>query len=336
VVAILSGAFPGRGVLFITSNRIGDAVLSSGVLAHLRDAYPTAPITVACGALPAPLFADLPGLERLLVMVRGGRGRHWLDLWRACRGRRWAAVADLRGSLIAWMLRAERRLVCRADKRHEHRVEELARQLALPAPPAPRLWVSQARSRLAAGRLGGGAPVLAVGPTANWGAKQWPPERFAQAVTRLTAAGGVLAGGRVAVFGAAAERPVAQPVLDAVAADRRLDFVGDPSLLDVYAVLTHCSFYLGNDSGLMHMAAAAGIPTLGLFGPSPEWRHRPWGPRTAVVRTPESYDTLINDASFDHRKQDTLMGNLTVDAVIAAAERLSEQVGLNGGNGAFR
>ncbi len=310
-------------LLFITSSRIGDAVLSSGVLAQWVDAHPKGRVTVACGPLAAPLFADLPQLERLHPMVRSGRTGHWWQLWRASAERRWSAVIDLRGSLFAWSVRADRRLICRAEKRREHRIEELARQLSLPSLPAPRLWVSEQRQRVADTRLGNGPPVLAVGPSANWGAKQWPAERFAEAVTRLTDPDGILPGGRVAIFGAAAEREQAKPVLEAVPEDRRIDCIGTPDLLDAFALLRRCSFYFGNDSGMMHMAAAAGIPTLGLFGPSPEWRYGPWGERAAVVRTVESYDALVTDnPAFDHRRGDTLMGSLTVDAVMTAARQL--------------
>ena len=310
-------------LLFIAGSRIGDAVLSSGVLAHAIEAAPELRVTVACGALPAPLFADLPGLERLHVMVKRRRAGHWWDLWRASAGRRWASVIDLRGSLFAWTLRADRRHICRTGFRREHRIEELARCLALPRLPGPKLWVSATRAGLAAGRLGAGPPILAVGPTANWRAKQWPAERFAEAITRLTATDGILPGGRVAVFGAAAERALAQPVLDAIPPPQRFDFIGTPDLLDCFALLQHCSFYLGNDSGLMHMAAAAGIPTLGLFGPSPEWRYGPWGAKTAVVRTRESFEALVaNNPTFDHRAEGTLMGGLAVDAVIEASAAL--------------
>ncbi len=310
------------GLLFITANRIGDAVLTSGVLAQLVEAYPDEPVTVACGPVTAPLFADLPGLERLHPLIRRGRIGHWADLWRATRSRRWRVVADLRGSLIGWTLAAERRLMFRPAKRREHRVEELARQLRLPDLPVPRLWIDPARDARAAERFGDGPPILAVGPAANWGAKQWPGERFAETVTRLTAAGGPWPGARVAVFGAENERTAAQPVLSAVPAERRLDAVGVPHLLDAAALLRRCAFYIGNDSGLMHLAAATGIPTLGLFGPSPEWRYRPWGEATAVVRTAESYEDLVGAPDFDHRRQESLMGSLGVEAVVAAAAAL--------------
>jgi ADP-heptose:LPS heptosyltransferase len=313
---------PPSGLLFITSNRIGDAVLTSGVLAQLIEAYPNEPVTVASGPVCAPLFADLPGLERLHPLIRRGRIGHWLDLWRTSRSRHWRVVADLRGSLIGWTLAAERRYIFRPEKRHEHRIEELARQLKLPTLPAPRLWIDPRREAQAAACLGQGAPILAVGPTANWGAKQWPTGRFAETITRLTAADGPWPEARVAVFGAENERAMAQPVLSAIPIDRRLDFIGVPHLLDAAALLRRCALYIGNDSGLMHLAAAADIPTLGLFGPSPEWRYRPWGTHTAVVRTVESYKELVGAPDFDHRKQNSLMGSLDVETVVAAATAL--------------
>ena len=58
-------------ILFITSTRIGDAVLSSGLLADLAVRYPSARITVACGPAAAPLFAAAPRVERIIVMHKG-------------------------------------------------------------------------------------------------------------------------------------------------------------------------------------------------------------------------------------------------------------------------
>jgi heptosyltransferase-3 len=73
----------------------------------------------------------------------------------------------------------------------------------------------------------------------------------------------------------------------------------------------------------MHMAAAAGIPTLGLFGPSAEWRYGPWGTRATLVRTPESYEELTGAPGFDWKRQDCLMGGLTVEKVVEAAKSLA-------------
>ena len=70
--------------------------------------------------------------------------------------------------------------------------------------------------------------------------------------------------------GAEWERDAARPLLDAVPPGRLVDLVGTIDLPTAHACLGRCAFYLGNDSGLMHIAAASGTPTLGLFGPSSE------------------------------------------------------------------
>jgi ADP-heptose:LPS heptosyltransferase len=70
------------------------------------------------------------------------------------------------------------------------------------------------------------------------------------------------------------------------------------------------------------MAAAAGIPTLGLFGPSSELFYGPAGARTASVRGPRSFEDICHAATFDHRSHDCLMLDLDPERVVAAAERL--------------
>ncbi|MGC2856571.1 glycosyltransferase family 9 protein [Novispirillum sp. DQ9] len=315
-------------ILFVTSNRIGDAVLSTGLLDHLLAAHPGARVTVACGPLPAPLFAAAPGVERVLTMTKAPRGGHWLKLWRQTVTTPWSLVVDLRASALAWLLPAWRRLVYRPSHTALHRVRQLGALVGrTDDPPAPRLWASAEDAARAAALVPAGRPVLAVGPTANWGGKQWPADRFVDVVARLTAPDGILPGAMVAVVAAPNERAAAEPVLAAIPAERRIDLIGAGSLPVIGAALGRCAFYLGNDSGLMHMAAAAGTPTLGLFGPSREDHYAPWGPRAAWVRTPQSFHDIITAPGYDHRRGDTLMGGLEVPTVTAAAEALWRRVG---------
>ena len=87
-------------ILFITATRVGDAVLSSGILAELGRRYPEARFTVACGPAAAPLFRGHARLDRLIVVRKKSRGRHWLDLWRQVALKRWDLVVDLRRSAL--------------------------------------------------------------------------------------------------------------------------------------------------------------------------------------------------------------------------------------------
>ena len=312
-------------ILFVTATRIGDAVLSTGLLSHLIGRYPMARLTIAAGPVAAPLFEAVPQLEQLEVIQKRRWSAHWLPFYAAVATRRWDLVVDLRGSALAWLLRAgERRVMAKGDAR-EHRVRQLARLFRLDPPPSPQLWTAPRHDRAAAALIPPGAPVLAIGPAANWRGKEWRAERFAALAHRLTVADGLLPGWRVAVLAAAHERRQAEPVLAAIPLNRRIDLVGKVDLLTAAAVLRHCALFIGNDTGLMHIAAASATPTLGLFGPSPSDQYAPWGQHAALVRSVDRPDALFGPC-FDHRTTDTLMDGLSVDAAEAAACRLWRSV----------
>ena len=312
-------------ILFVTATRIGDAVLSTGLLSYLIDRHPTARLTIAAGPVAAPLFEAVPRLERLEVIKKLRWSAHWLPFYAAVVTRHWDLVVDLRGSALAWLLRAsERRVMAKGDV-NEHRVRQLGRLFRLDPPPSPRLWTAPRHEAAASALVSPGAPVLALGPAANWRGKEWRAERFAVLMQRLTATDGLLPGARVAVLAAAHERRQAGPLLAAIPPHRQIDLVGKTDLLTAAAALRCCALFIGNDTGLMHIAAASGTPTLGLFGPSPSDQYAPWGRHAGLVRSSDSPDAMFGPG-FDHRTTDTLMDGLSVDAAEAAAHQLWRSV----------
>ena len=266
-------------ILFVTSNRVGDAVLSTGLLDHLIRAYPASRITVACGPAAGGVFARMPNLERLIPFEKQTYGRHWLRLWAATVGTVWDLVVDIRASALSYLVPARRRAVMR--KHPGHKTEQLANILRLATVPRPVAWTAPEDRARAETLLPAGSPVIALGPTANWEGKVWPPERFVALFRALAA--GPLACARVAVFAGpgAGERALAAPVLAAL--PEAIDLAGMLSLPEAAACLARCALFVGNDSGLMHLAAAAGTPTLGLFGPTPAAEYAPAGRLTAVA-----------------------------------------------------
>jgi heptosyltransferase-3 len=82
-------------ILFVTATRIGDAVLSTGLLSFLLERHPGARLTIAAGPAAAPLFEAVPGLERLIVVEKRRWSLHWSALFARTLGRRWDLVVDL-------------------------------------------------------------------------------------------------------------------------------------------------------------------------------------------------------------------------------------------------
>jgi ADP-heptose:LPS heptosyltransferase len=295
-------------ILFVTSTRIGDAVLSTGLLRHLLAAHPGARITVACGPVAAGVFQRMPGLERLIVVAKRRFSLHWLDLWRQVAFTRWDLVVDLRASALAWMVPAARRAVGKGGRRPGHKLVHNAEVLGLSPPPLPIAWTAPLDEAKAAALLPGG-PWLVLGPTANWSGKVWPAANFVALAQALTAPGGALAGARIAILGGpgAVEREGAAPVLAALPG--AVDLVGTLSLPEVAAVMRRAALFVGNDSGLMHLAAAAGAKVVGLFGNSDPTQYGPSGPHAVV-------------AQADGEPFHTTMDRLPVARVLAAAEGL--------------
>jgi ADP-heptose:LPS heptosyltransferase len=311
-------------ILFVTATRIGDAVLSTGLLSHLLDRHPGARVTIAVGPVAAPLFQAVPGVERVIVLRKRRYALHWLKLWARVALRRWDVVVDLRGSGLAYCLLASERRVAAKGDYAVHRVAQLGALFALDPPPAPRLWLAPEDRARGAELVPPGGPVLAIGPAANWRGKEWRAERFAALAQRLTDRNGIWPNARVAVVAAAHERAQAEPVLAAIPPSRRIDLVG-LDLRTAAAALARCTLFVGNDTGIMHVAAASGIPTLGLFGPSLASHYGPWGKLAAVASTAVPAEEIFR-TGFDYRTTGTLMDSLSVEAAEAAARRLVERV----------
>jgi heptosyltransferase III len=310
-------------ILFITYTRLGDAVLSTGVLSHMIDRYPGADVTVACGRSAAELFLAVPGLEETYILDKQTYGRHWLTFWRHVAGRRWDAVVDLRATAITHFLRVKESFVLKPSKETVHRLVQLAHVVGEDHVLPPRIWTRSEHWERAQKLIPDGSPpMLAIAPTANWRGKMGRGSYFADLIERLTGPDGILPNAPVVVLGGKSERNLAQPVLASLRPARRIDLIGKLDLLTAFTLLRRCALFIGNDSGLMHLAAASGAPTLGLFGPSRPEHYAPWGPLAGYVRTELDYDQLVNVPGYDHRTTDTLMDSLTVDMVESAAIEL--------------
>jgi ADP-heptose:LPS heptosyltransferase len=313
-------AFP---ILFITATRIGDAVLSSGLIRMLADQIPNARFTIVSGPLAAPLFAHVPGLDRVIVMEKGKGKGHWFKLWRQVRHKKWSLIVDLRGSATALFLRREKRAIWKKlPGEVVHKVVDAARTLKLEGdPPAPHLYITPEVQALADELLGEGGPILAMGPASNWVGKVWPIERFTQTAAQLLAKDGPMAGGRLLILGGPEDTRMVEELRMASARGRTIDLTGKVDLLTAYACLRRARLFIGNDSGLMHIAAAAGAPTIGLFGPSDERRYAPWGDNAVAVRGPRSFDQFLA-IDPDLTQAIRHMSDLPVATVVKAAKAL--------------
>ena len=266
--------------LLITLSNIGDAVMTTPVLLAMHALHPDTAVDIVADARSAELFGPCPFRGDILLKNKKEGWRGTCRLVRALRRHRYRLIVDLRTDGLSWLLRAQGRRTKRLARTHGgHAVERayavVAGLLHDSAPPPTRLWLSDSQRDFAT-RCTAVLPVgrwLAVAPGANWPPKCWPVSHF-QALMQMMRddVDAIVLLGGPGDQGACAE-------LAATSALPVLDLAGKTSLLQAAAVIERVSLFIGNHSGLGHIAAAIGAATLTLFGPGDPARYRPWGPR---------------------------------------------------------
>lgn len=299
----------GKSFLF-RPGALGDTLLVAPALAALRARRPGAQIVLAAHEGAARLLASSGLVDRSLSSDDPRLAALFGD------GGNLGPLADEIGPLdaaVAWLSDKEGRVAANlhrlgarqvavnpsqpAADGDQHVADYLLGTLAaagladLELLPLPRLlppkeelgWAVEFIARLPAP----GERVVAVHPGSGGARKNWPAEMFAAVVNDLGRDSAVL------VLGGPAD---AEVVADVQArAGSRAILVCDLPLPRVAALLHGCGAYLGNDSGLTHLASLLGVPTAALFGPTDPRRWRPLGPRVKVLSWAAGPATLLPD-----------------------------------------
>src|SRR5262249_27504515 len=158
-------------------------------------------------------------------------------------------------------------------------------------------------------------PLLVVNPgVTNSRAKRWLPERFAEIADLLA----THIGFRTAIIGAPGDLEVAETVARKMRT-RAAMLAGRTGISDLKGLLARASLLISNDTGAAHIAAALGIPTVAVFGPTEHFATHPYSGKAVVVRHPvECSPCMLRDCPIDHR----CMVGVKADDVGQAVERL--------------
>ena len=285
-----------RRIVIRAPNWLGDVILSLPAVRDIRRANPGARIHVLARPPVAALYEAVPEIDDVLVVnglfaeIRAmGRGFDLAILLTNSIGtalaatvagvpERWGFSTEGRGALLT------RKAPVPLDVRGRSQVHYYRAMLAAMGVPTsdaldtsltpPAAWIEAGRALLGSGSFFGIAPGAAKGS-----AKQWPPERFAEAADRIA---GEL-GAKAVLLGAAADAGAAAEVAAAMKTPV-LNLSGRTDLRAFTGVVSSLQALIANDSGAMHLGAALGVPTVGVFGPTNADETHPVGPRATFVR----------------------------------------------------
>jgi heptosyltransferase-2 len=328
-----------RPILIVPYMWIGDFVRGHSAVRLLKSRFPNRPVDMLATPLTAPLADFMPGIRRTIMsdFPRGrlALGKQW-EVAQRLRAehydtvlvmpRTWkAALAPFLAGIperIGFV--GEARFILLNDlrwgERRIARMIDCMGALTLPAGvPLPKDWpppqlivppAELAAWRAAHGLSGDTQPVVALCPGAVGPGKQWPPKNFAELARRLTAEGIA-----IWVLGGPHETPIAREIAAAGGTGVR-DLTGR-DLREAILALAAADTAVANDSGLMHVAAAAGTPPVGLYGPTDPHLYEPLNPVAAQVEPPPGPCPICGRPACPvilHRRVE----DIRVDQVLAA------------------
>jgi heptosyltransferase-2 len=339
-------------ILVRAPNWVGDAVMAIPTLEAIRRKHAGNEICVLARPVVADVYSGQLFADRILLYDFRGRHKGWLGreklvaelkkekfdvavllqnafeaawlAWRAAIPERIGYARDARGPLLTKAIRVPQ--MGEIPKHESQYYLELLHRSgwieATPAIPPIRLLISHAaRASAEATMQRAGAREnawrCAIAPGASYGAaKCWPPERFALLADRLVSD----CGADVIFFGTPGEKEIAERICTSMKS-RAISLVGQTSMRDLAAMFASCSIFIGNDSGAMHVAAAAGLPVIGIFGSTDPEGTSPVAEKFKLIREPVSCSPcFLRRCPVDHR----CMTRITMDSVFTAATQAKD------------
>lgn len=321
-------------ILVFSFSFIGDAVLSTAVISPLRQHFPDAKITFLVGGHAFDLLAADPQIDQVLVYDNLGEHAGWrgkIRLIQFLRRERFDLVVDLRDSVWSrfvggkhWNMRLRRGNIHAVTRyldvlqRHGLDVDGARPQLQF---TASRLTKRDAF--LTENGVNRHQVLIGIHPGGNWVYKLWGPESFAQIADRLCEKWNV----QVLLFAGPNERQLQARVADLMC--QQPICVKADDLCQIAGLIAACDFYIGNDTGPMHIAVAVGTPVIAIFGSTNHHRSGPYGEGHVVVQS--GVELGCNPCHPGKRPGGCRKGNcavieaVTVEQVFNAAEKLKHK-----------
>ena len=299
-----------KRILVRATNWIGDVVMNLPAIAAVRKTFPGARISVLTRPWAAGIFHICNDIDEVILLDSSGihagiTGK--LKIARELKHKRFDMAILLQNAIeaaiIAWLAGIPIRAGYNSDARGLLLTHSVKRTKAIRRMHQIDYYLEMVKSLgcQSAGRkihlrpgkdchllserllneygMGNNRPLVGVAPGATYGpAKRWFPERFAALADRLIDDFSA----NVILFGSPGDRESADAVADR-ARHTLINLAGKTGLEEAIALIDRCNLFLSNDSGLMHVAGALGIPTIAIFGSTNPVTTSPVGANSVVL-----------------------------------------------------
>jgi len=260
-------------ILFIGPTRIGDTILASSIINFLIDQNKKSKFTVITSPFSKDLYEKMPNLEKIIVINKKKYGLHWLNIWRSCIFKKWDLVVDLRSSIIAYLLITKSRKIFKGNDNF-HKIIQFTNFLKTSKKISPLIWSDFTDEVESNNKIKNEGPFIAVAPYSNWRQKDWSIEKYIELFKN-----DFFKNYTLILTGISKDIPNIEK-FNKLMNDPSLSIINLfdwGNLRNMIPIFKKCNFFIGSDSGLMHLAASTKCKTFALFGPTNEIVYGPWG-----------------------------------------------------------
>ncbi|NQW34544.1 MAG: glycosyltransferase family 9 protein [Methylophilales bacterium] len=282
-------------ILFITLSNIGDAILTTPTLEALHAQFPDSTIDIIGDTRSKIIFQHCPYLGIFYEKDKKLGLAGIYSLLMNIRKTHYELAVDLRSDGLLYFIKAKKKLFKHSNQStlnlHSAERHFLAIKKVTNAPiPNPKIWISEKERLFSKKVLGKQKNILALGLGANFDGKIWPVSNFVDLADSLSGFFDA-----VLLLGSHQDAKKSS-IFMKLYSGKVIDCAGQTNLLETAALLGKSKFFVGNDSGLGHMASAVGIPSFTIFGVGEPNRYRPLGKEALWYQDPGFNISIIKGA----------------------------------------
>ena len=292
-------------LLFISSNRLGDAIINIQVLNKFIRQFPNIKVTIVSGSLPMPLYDDYSNIFSRILLVKKKYSSHWINLYLKLRNQKFDYIIDFRSSPISYFLNSKNKNIFKMLK-NKNIYNLIHDQFDTNLNYDYSIQIRESRLKSINDKN-----YACIAPFANWMPKEWPLTNFNKCCEFLLKLGI----SKIFVLGSK-EDSKRFLLLNNNNDIRIINKCGSNHLLDDFALLKKSSIFIGNDSGMMHLSSIANTPSICLFGPTDDNIYFPkLSEKSYLVRSAQSYRELTSHILNLNKYDKCLMNDISYDNV---------------------
>ena len=286
---------PRKNILFITLSNIGDAILTTPVLQALHKLHPDEKIDIVSDHRSRIIYDHCPYRGEIFLKNKKGLFRGGLSLVRELRQKDYSLIVDLRTDGMTLLLKGQIKLTKRqavpygphAVEAHMGVIRKIYKDGNI---PPTKIWLIDDHKEFARACLQdlNSHRLLVIAPGCHVPVKVWSPLNYVTTCNRLKSEFD-----SIVLLGGTGDKVYATQITSELAVPFK-DLTGDTDILQAAAILEHATMFLGNDSGLGHVASAMAVPSVTLFGIGDPLRYHPWGKNAVWL---QGKDKEINSIS---------------------------------------